>query len=426
MTSKKKILIYGTGVSAQYFINHYSEKYEIAGVVDDNYVDEQFNNLNVVTSAVALTQQFDFIVVASWAINLVKDRLVQTGFRAEDIFWFQHHKDRLVPWFHSDAAGEHPELESHKVLYAFYDLNVSRTTYDFLGFLSLADIEREKAGCPYIHIVIVPADNNEFNSSMSGIINLTEHNWRKRQILGQCCGLLEYCSGFSVVSTREEAVQICRSAVHIFPLNYDEEKPSECWEFTHLFEAVSKGFDVLRLKASSSALEHTENYLKAYNGKNKKVVSITLRDAPVKPLRNSNIEAWKQFAKYLELNGYLVVVIPDTDNCWNLKGWSSDTLIFNHACFNVELRMAMYESSHINLGVNNGPMHLCALSASCAYIMLKQITEEYVHSSTQSFLNRGFEIGKHFPGAKEFQKFVWENDDFDIIKYHFEMLENSM
>jgi hypothetical protein len=54
------------------------------------------------------------------------------------------------------------------------------------------------------------------------------------------------------------------------------------------------------------------------------------------------------------------------------------------------------------------------------------VVENYPHSSTQSFIDRGFEIGGNFPGATSLQKFVWEDDDFDVIAYHFSEMVDTI
>ena len=63
----------------------------------------------------------------------------------------------------------------------------------------------------------------------------------------------------------------------------------------------------------------------------------------------------------------------------------------------------------------NNSTHLCALSRDCRYLMYKQVTEDYAHTSTQSFLDRGFTIGGHFPGANALQRLVWEDDSAEVI-----------
>ncbi len=432
----QKLLLYGTGSSALYFIEQYGSECDILAVTDSSLSTKTFCGFPCCTAEELAHQHFDAIVVASWAIIDIAARLHDIGIPKSKILWFQHNKNRLVECDHPDALSSHLDVQQNQVLYAFYDLDVARATFDILGFLCLAEMQRKKTGCSSVHVVVANASNNEFNIAARGIISTKEHIWRKRQILAQSCGLLEYCSGFTFTSTRDEVRSLLASASVVFPESYSVEQPIACWEFNNLFNASTKENDVSCLKASGQALLFARQFIdhvnpiqpanSAQEGQPKKVVCITLRESDIKPARNSNYQAWQAFINQLDKNTYFPLIVPDTDNSWSTEltqlATSTGAAVFTEACFNVELRMAIYELSYINLGVNNGPMHLCALSATCRYIMYKQVTEDYAHTSTQSFIDRGFTIGGHFAGANHLQRLIWQDDDFDVIKASFEQL----
>ncbi|UAA39507.1 hypothetical protein KIH87_03890 [Paraneptunicella aestuarii] len=426
-----KVLLYGTGSSAVYFIQQHQQALNLVGVTDGQVNAPLFQHFPCFPLQDISQIDCDFIVVASWAITDISQRLMNSGVAKEKILWFQHNKNRVVACDHPDALVSHQELSNDNILYAFYDLDVARTTYDVLGFLCLADMAREKAECDAVHVVVVNASNNDFNVAARGIISTKEHVWRKRQILAQSCGLLPTCSGFSFTSTRQEAISLFEQAKHIFPEDYQVTKPTACWEFDNLFKVTQLVNDVSRLQASEQARNLVQQFLDnvnpiAANGERKKVICITLRESDIKPARNSNLVEWQAFIQQLDKNTYFPLILPDTDNSWSesLMAFIADTgaAVFTEACFNVELRMAIYELSYVNLGVNNGPMHLCALSPTCRYIMYKQVTEDYAHTSTQSFIDRGFTIGGDFAGANQWQKLVWADDDAPVIQESFERL----
>lgn len=425
-----KVLLYGTGSSARYFLEQHGSSCEVIAVTDGVVSADNFLEIPCVSIEEISMLDFDAVVVASWAITDIASRLEQVGTQRENILWFQHNKNRLVPCDHPDALSAHRELAQSQVLYAFYDLNVARATFDILGFLCLAEQQRQLQGCDSLHIVVVSASNNDFNVAARGIISTKEHVWRKRQILAQSCGLLAHCSGFTFTSTREEAQQLFEHASYVFPADYQVDQPIACWEFDNLFKASKSKNDISCLKASDHALNIAQQFINhlnsQQNGKLRKVVCITLRESQIKPARNSNYQAWQEFIEQLDKNTYFPLILPDTDNSWSpkLNQLLAETgaPVFTEACFNVELRMAIYELSYINLGVNNGPMHLCALSRDCRYIMYKQVTEDYAHTSTQSFIDRGFTIGGHFAGANEFQRLIWQDDDFEVIWQSFKQL----
>lgn len=429
-TPRKRVVVYGTGSSARYFIQQYQAHCDIVVVTDAEITTLQFERIPIASTPEALKYDYDGVVVASWAISDIAQRLVKCGVNDEKIFWFQHNKNRVVKHDHPDALSAHRELAPAQILYAFYDLNVARATFDILGFLCLAERQRKLSGCDGLHVVVVNASNNNFNVAARGIISTHEHIWRKRQILAQCCGLLPSCTGFSFTSTREEAADIQRRSSHLFPVGYDVEQPVACWEFDNLFKVIEKGEPIAYLSASPQAKQLVQQFLNsvnpAENGHTKQVVCMTLRESDIKPARNSLFEEWQAFINQLDKNIYFPLILPDTDNSWSpdLQALIDSTgcVVYREPCFNVELRMALYELSDVNLGVNNGPMHLCALSPRCRYIMYKQVTEDYAHTSTQSFIDRGFTIGQDFPGANSLQKLVWQDDTRDIIQESFEAL----
>lgn len=411
---KQKIIVYGTGASARGFLSGLAESFDVIAVASETPQNFDILPFSSVHTRDIMSLKFDFVVVASWAIHDIRERLNNIDVPDEEIYWYQHHKDRLVPWGHEDCFMEHQELETRDILYACYDMNVSRATYDFLGFLCLAESYRIELACQAMHVVIVNAENNEFNQSRWGVHSLDEHHWRLSQILIPCCKLLSSCSGVSQTASRSEAQKLVNSENHVFPKGYSVASPVGIFEFNHLFDRVAEGFGVNYLQASRSALNYIDKYLSMHNPKNKSIVSITLRQTHGKPKRNSDISAWQKVAHWLIEFGYFVVVVPDTDNpiVTGFEGcWVADVV-----CFNVELRMALYQRSYLNLGVNNGPMHLCAMNSKVDYLMYKQVVEEYPHSSLQSFIDRGFQLGGNFPDATKTQKFIWEDDNFEVIK----------
>lgn len=417
----QNILVYGTGVSAKYYIEQHIGDSAVLAVVDEYTSQALFHGYPVIRTTQISELEFDAIVVASWAIQDIAERLLACGVTGAKILWFQHNKNRVVSWEHTDATLAHTEPGMHNTLYAFYDLDVARATYDILGFLCLADIERAQKGLQSLHLVVVNASNNEFNVSARGVINVSDHLWRKRQILMQSAALLADCHGVTVCSSRQEAELFLAKSRYVFPASYRVNAPLACWEFNHLFDAVGRGADILRLRATPQAKALLATFLQTRNVNKCPVITITLRESQVKPLRNSNQQVWIRFASMLQQQGYYVVLVPDTEQALTSQltlppgvTWMSDV------CFNLELRMALYELSQLNLGVNNGPFHLCVLSPVCRYIMFKQITEDYVHTSRASFVERGFAIGEDFPGAKDYQKLVWADDELDVIDSAFQ------
>ena len=88
-----------------------------------------------------------------------------------------------------------------------------------------------------------------------------------------------------------------------------------------------------------------------------------------------------------------------------------DKFIFYEASWNLELRMAIYELSYVNLFVSNGPAALCINNKNASYIVFKMLNEEYNVTSPISYERIGFPVGSQYIQATPFQKIVWSSDD---------------
>ena len=416
----KKVIVYGTGASAESFIEKYSNVYQIESISDGKPQPSSVFGLPFISTDEIAQQHYDYIVVASWAINDISERLIHAGVNKHSIAWYPHNQNRVVHWEEFSNYEQHFELQASQVLYAFYDLDVAKATYDIPGFLCLADKQRRKLGLDKVHVVIVCASNNTFNIADRSNFSVSEHEWRKRQILQQCCALLPSLSGISMTSTKAEAQQLLLHSHHVFPEGYTVAKPIAAWAFSSVFECSTQPEDIAILDAPSEAKKIVKNWLASLNVGERRVITVTLRQSETKPSRNSNIAAWQQFIARLDTSRYFPIVIPDTGDV-SIPEFAAE--VFVAASLNVEVRMALYVMAHVNLGVNNGPLCLCMLSHKCNYIMYKIVTEEYHYCSTKVLEDRGFIVNGDCPIATPRQKMIWQDDSLDVIEQAFEQFE---
>ena len=133
-------------------------------------------------------------------------------------------------------------------------------------------------------------------------------------------------------------------------------------------------------------------------------VTITLRESFRNKYRNSNREAWEEFAKYLEGRGEKVVIFPECE----------------HAPLNVLHRMALYAGAKMNLGVANGPMALCIFSEA-PYITLNQLPEppaelrEGVIDVRRLAEKVGFPEGSQYSFRNDRQILIYKPDTYENI-----------
>ena len=138
-------------------------------------------------------------------------------------------------------------------------------------------------------------------------------------------------------------------------------------------------------------------------------VTITLRDSFRNKHRNSNMEAWMLFEKYLRERGREVVVIPECED----------------QPMNLEHRMALYCGASMNMGVAQGPMALCVFS-DAPYITLNQNPPdpkgEAQYDINRLLVKTGFPPGSQYDFRTERQLLVWEPDSFENIVKSFDAM----
>lgn len=119
--------------------------------------------------------------------------------------------------------------------------------------------------------------------------------------------------------------------------------------------------------------------------------TVTLRNNPHIPERNSNAAAWREFAAEIGAR-----VIGDYDD--------EPISLFE--------RMALYAGARMNFGVVNGPMHLIVLSD---YPMMMF----GCNKAARAFEICGIPEGTGYPWSRPDQMTVWEPDDLDVIRRRF-------
>jgi len=314
------------------------------------------------------------------------------------------------------------------VLYAFYDIAASALTFDVVPFLVLAELQRKQVGCSSLHIVTVPGPAEGFRSGEietyrrlgAATYDSDYLGWRLRNVVVPCCWLMPSCKQVTVCTSREEAQAFQASLVrHSFPVGYSVRFPEKRYGMMHILAATSKGVVLPTIQATPQACRFVSNWLHAKAG-NRKVITITLRECPYEPDRNSNLEAWGAFARSLDPSIYCPVVVRDTEASFKPLPPELDGLVvFPEVLWNIELRAALYELSYLNMFVNNGPVLLCLFNRQTRYIMFKVITPSCSATTEEHYLRHGVVPGSQFKHATPFQRLVWEDDRLEVIQEAF-------
>ena len=320
-------------------------------------------------------------------------------------------------------SGETGLRNSEDILFAFFDLQVAPITYDASWFVAAADHKRRKMGLKRIHFVIVPGNKDGFReerTAYESTVDTATRQWRLYNIVIPILTLLPAFGGLTFLPYRS-AVGTFRAAAQarIYPEHYEPSLPVSHLPVELLGLSEDDGQPIGVLRSPTQARRYIDRWI-ATRLDGRRLITITIRDYLFMPARNSNIQAWAAFAGRLNSAKYFPVFVLDTERTLDpspeaLVGFE----ILREASWNVWLRMALYEMSYLNLGVNNGPLFMCMLNAQTRLLIFKIITPS-VPQTTEEFMSTlGFKIGGQLPFATPFQRLVWEDDTLDTIERAF-------
>jgi len=335
--------------------------------------------------------------------------------------------------------------DPYACLYAFFDLACCAIDFGVTEFLVLATEEAKKRGLDQVHIVYVPAANDTFRTH--GTPTRLADEWRVQNILLQAPWLCPVCIGITWCTTREQAAMMVAAAgPHVLPVNYDVADGADGYLSAYISREVIKnhqGRDFRHLRATPSSRDLVRRWLD-HNVGGRKVVTISLREAPGDISRNSHIREWVKFAHTLDVQEYCPVFVRDTETLFGGDPWvrSDDEdfvrgnvealadldhfLDFPEASLNMHARTALYELSFANLMVNTGPAALCIYNANVNYLVFRYCVDS-AYSSGEGYLNWiGLKRGGAHPFAGPAQKLVWDEDTAEVIGREFDLLAQTI
>lgn len=266
-------------------------------------------------------------------------------------------------------------------LTACYDLSVSPPTYDAVSFMLAAEMERIARGCDTIAVRILPGPADGFRSDRLPPFDVGARQAMRDNILVPLARLLPSCRSCFVEDGRP------RPAGETF--GYGE----ACYGFRYQLRAAQENVYPLRsFRAPSIAGPY---------------VTITLREAPYWPTRNSNLTQWVDIAQRLRSLGLRVMIVRDTRMAAQpLRGLK----IAAEASTGLLARAALYAGAELNLFVNNGPAWLCLhMGAPCLIVKLTAPDAPCVNDAF--FAGLGFPRGATWPNLKARQRVSWGDEE---------------
>ena len=294
--------------------------------------------------------------------------------------------DGLIPAMYRAWKRE----ESERTMLAVYDLGLSPPTYDFLTFLVEAERHRRQNGYAHIDIAFQPGPMNGFRDD-----ELPPDTATREDMLWTVCvplaRLLPSVRNVSVYRTRMVTV-----GDDIFPVGYNEQQPVSHYAVAYLHGGEPMLRSTEYAKRRAAAITQGRRY-----------ATITLREAPYWPERNSNRAAWLEAAHWLRAHGVVPIFVPDANTHCDLPGFE----VCEAAAHDLDLRAALYEGAAVNCGVLNGPMSVLAY-LEARYLIVKVVVESAVASTRKFLASHGYEDGDDFGGNG---RMVWKDDSAENI-----------
>lgn len=260
-----------------------------------------------------------------------------------------------------------------RVLKAVYDMQVCPPTYEFFSFLSQAEKYRAENGFTCIDMTFFPGPMYGFRDD-----GLPPGPAERQSMLHRIC-----VSGARLLPTvRNTHVMQARAHVDgdVFPPDWTNDRP----RFLYGPKFQKNGYRCL-VSTQAARDEINRRFSKPYT-------TITLREAEYWPNRNSDLAAWSRAARALQYRGTPAIIVPDTHGR-GINGQES----FEPASWDVDLRLALYESAVLNLGVMNGPMVLPMFAVEPAPYLIFQKPDETSPGTQEAFMQaQGIRPGDHY------------------------------
>lgn len=214
-------------------------------------------------------------------------------------------------------------------------------------------------------------------------------------------------TGFQTKGRRQFLDNVMRPALALIGAVEDlaavEGRCNEFYLPKNIVVASALGEQVPRLRHPSKTIHYPN------------LVTITLRECEEWPHRNSNIQAWIQFAEDIQRQGFAPIFIRDTAKAFDrVDGFASDP----EASIDIQERCALYEAAACNLFVANGPCTLALFGSRPWLTFIETFPDGHRYEcNTPKFWRegQGIEIGSQFPWCSPLQRIVWKKDDYDNI-----------
>lgn len=305
-------------------------------------------------------------------------------------------------------------------LMVLFDCSQCPPSYDAVGFFIAAELRRRKEKCDTISVIFRYSPEVKHAIYDGTVVDDDWYLWRFNNIVLQVMNLFPQVSSYRVFRTKWQMDIRLLGIWPIFPYHPISLKRIPYNDFhRQIFSELPFVSEPCGITVPIAAKRYVNDWVD-HHVKDKKLITVTLRNSPFCPKRNSKIQEWARFAKSIDQDSYYLVFIMDTDTV--MKGYPEELRgfpFFDPACWNLSIRAAIYEEAYLNLFTSGGPFTLCVYNYVSRFIYFKVVVRDEPTASEAIAKSLGFEKNQNMPWVTPYQKVVWDDDDFPVIAREF-------
>ena len=303
-----------------------------------------------------------------------------------------------------------------------FDLSVAPLTFDFISYLAAADLARRRQNLSHMDVLFVGGAYGGVRRELpeyEAIMDAQMRLWRVRNILAPALSLLPSVRSYSYCTSREQAkALISANPAHVYPTDYLINFPCQPVKSV-IHEAARKGESVWpMLRATEAAKRFVAAYIERV-AQDRRSVVISMRNYGFAPERNSHTEEWLRFAAELDPARYAAIFVPDIGVA--MTATPNDFgghAVCTAACWNLEIRMALYEAAWLNISMMQGPMELCWYNEAVRYAIFLE-PDTHPTTSVMQLTENGLRVGYDLDFATARQHMYWQADTLVNIRRAF-------
>lgn len=321
-------------------------------------------------------------------------------------------------------------------IFAVCDFAAFPLSYDIVYFLSAADAFRRNVGAKWMDVAFLAHHSDPLNPlpQSGNPVEAGDYKTFVHNIGIGAARLFPSVGNVSFFTNRASFLSLCQETqkVHrLFPEDYSPLSPQfspnpgepPLYGLAHTLKYNEPPEVAFSIRPPQTHLELVRAWI-SRNVPNKKIVTITLRETPYQESRNSNIPEWQKLIDHYRGNPDIrFVLLRDYYSVYADTVLGGDNVIeCPEAVLNLPFRAALYEEAALNLFVANGPAALCIFNPRTRYIVFDMGGPEPSARPEDVSFQHGLESGENIRGASPFQRLVWEEDKFPIMRTELDFL----